>query len=379
MKNPIGLFLSRFELSHAGMGGSHHRGAARTPQIERLKGISVSMDDRCKRDLIIDLSMVRNDQRQSPRLKPDRQLSKLDLHEIKNVVAAFAPLLTAAIVQHLRRDIRGNVRPPCRTCCTPYGRGQTLRQKSGNQQFDESKHPRAAAGQPNGGQFVGGRNGAVGGGSSSMDQRRSRRTRKQDLGTLRPSKLFPAYLVAKDGALIDPESRQPVRLAGLGSGSAALQLLMALWGDYRRTFIDSLPEAAKAEFDSSWQVHHRYQQAPEISDLKKFFKIHMSNYGIQDLDNLVGAPQVVHSEITNLQNQFWEDEFDRLVKKGKIDPAKMLDRSLQGKIKAVLKNSGDGKQLFSRYQSLVKCKRTVNHRASRLAWPRGAFVGFLLA
>jgi len=24
-------------------------------------------------------------------------------------------------------------------------------------------------------------------------------------------------------------------------------------------------------------------------------------------------------------------------------------------------------------------KRTVNHRASRLAWPRGAFVGFLLA
>lgn len=233
--------------------------------------------------------------------------------------------------------------------------------------FDESKHPRAPAGRPEGGQFIDAHGGmSPGTGESArVGGNRVPLSGQNDLQQSPPSVAFPGYVVTPGRAPTSISSfldrRQPSvgrdEQTLLASATFANPILLAtLFGatpDYREIFKESLKGAAKAWFPSDWEVHHRYQQAAEVPELQTFFKNHMPEHDLHSLDNLVGVPNPVHGEINNIQAQFWEEELDKIreTKEVVVD-----DSDRRSKIRAVLRNTNDGngsKALFKRYKVLV--------------------------
>jgi hypothetical protein len=106
---------------------------------------------------------------------------------------------------------------------------------------------------------------------------------------------------------------------------------------------DTLDKALHPEFDArdvngtrnKWEVHHRYQQHPEVArwlyEMKGGFKVH-------DVENLRAVPNFIHDEIGNRQREFWD--------------AKMKALGVTS-IGEVIANTAKPKKLLEEYEALV--------------------------
>lgn len=297
-------------------------------------------------------SEVQHYERASERSEENRQRSNYRIHAIvRDVVADFEPVITEAVWDHIERLMPRKVSAPRTSGRSYYGREDSPLMQFGKREFDGSKHPRAPAGRSDGGQFVRGHVGASPSAQNNVSQLEDHVTSDElyDFKPLRESKAFPGYLVSRDGMLIDPETGEPVQLAGSQPGAGGIfnggpgreghhWVPQSVWD----ALTESLPEDVRQMFD-------QYKSDPGLY-----------NHGFDTwTDILTEETHVTHAEYINstksmlsLYIQEFKQGFEKkglsleqakgfalMIGEGRIPDG--LDRDIDGALKAVLKKSPD--------------------------------------
>lgn len=154
---------------------------------------------------------------------------------------------------------------------------------------------------------------------------------------------------------LDNIQNTPVsQFAGMGAfaSSAPTALIMSLMmgaGDYRSTFLGTLPQQVQDAIKSAdpkstiWRVHHRYQQAEGMELFLQKFK--GENFDLNSTQHTRILPEHIHRKISNEQNDWWRLRFSAL------DNPRGLDFSIAHTIDLTPDN---GKQkLFREFEKLV--------------------------